>query len=257
MASPPVLMVHGAFCGGWALEAFRGPFAAAGLAVRAPDLPGHGDGASRDSVVGRSMADFTAAVAAEAAAMARPPILVGHSMGGLVALMAAQRTPTAGVVALAPSPPWGVGGSSMEEAISAVSLYALGPYWAQAIEPDYPAFRRYGVDRLPRPERRAVFARMGPESGRALFETLNWWLDPFMTTLVRPERIAAPILMIAGERDAVHPPATVREAARRLGADFELAPGMSHWLIGEPGWEGIAARCLEWMSGAAAPLAAE
>jgi len=37
---------------------------------------------------------------------------------------------------------------------------------------------------------------MRRESGRALFETLNWWLDPFMTTLVRAERIAAPILAV-------------------------------------------------------------
>ena len=58
---------------------------------------------------------------------------------------------------------------------------------------------------------------MRPESGRALFETLNWWLDPFMTTMVRPETIAAPILAMAGGRDVIHPPATVRETARRLG----------------------------------------
>jgi pimeloyl-ACP methyl ester carboxylesterase len=121
------------------------------------------------------------------------------------------------VILLAPSAPWGVGGSSMEEAVSAVSLYALGPYWAQAIEPDYPSFRRYGVDRLEKDERRAIFARMRRESGRALFETLNWWLDPMMTTRVREEKIAAPMLAIGGGRDVIHPPATVSETARRIG----------------------------------------
>ncbi|HVM99993.1 MAG TPA: alpha/beta fold hydrolase [Caulobacteraceae bacterium] len=257
MTLPPILMVHGAFCGGWAFETFARPFAAAGCAVDAPDLPGHGSLEGRGAVRGVSMSDFADAVAARAAASSRPPVLIGHSMGGLVALLAAARTPVAGVVLLAPSAPWGVGGSTMEEAISAVSLYALGPYWAQAIEPDYPAFRRYGVDRLPGRDRHAIFERMRPESGRALFETLNWWLDPFMTTLARPERIGAPILAIAGERDAIHSPATVRETARRLGANYEMAPGMSHWLIGEPGWERIAERCFSWMVDIAAPLAAE
>ena len=86
----------------------------------------------------------------------------------------------------------------MEEAISAVSLYALGPYWAQAIAAGLRQLPRFAVDRLPSAERHALHARMRPESGRALFETLNWWLDPFMTTWSTQAKIAAPILAIAG-----------------------------------------------------------
>jgi pimeloyl-ACP methyl ester carboxylesterase len=144
----------------------------------------------------------------------------------------------------------------MEEAVSAVSLYALGPYWAQAIDPDYTSFRTYGVDRLPEPERHAIFQRMRAESGRALFETLNWWLDPFMTTMVRPERIRAPILAVAGGRDVIHPPATVRETAKRVDAQLSVMGDMSHWLPGEPGWEKVADLCLDWIAAAAPSLAA-
>jgi pimeloyl-ACP methyl ester carboxylesterase len=145
----------------------------------------------------------------------------------------------------------------MEEAVSAVSLYALGPYWAQVVQPDYASFRRFAVDRLPRAERHALHSRLRPESGRALFETLNWWLDPFMTTLVDPAKIAAPVLAIAGANDVVHPPATVRESARRLGGTFEMMPDMSHWLPAEPGWERVAAKCLAWIEAAGTQVAAE
>ncbi|MGH6972123.1 MAG: alpha/beta fold hydrolase, partial [Caulobacteraceae bacterium] len=203
MSQPPVLMIHGAFCGGWVFEAFAGAFAKAGYSVSAPDLPGHAAGSPRDDAAGLSMSDYAEAVAEAARALPAPPVLVGHSLGGLVCLMAATRAPTAGLVLLAPSGPWGVGGSTMEEAISALSLYALGPYWAGAVEPDYATFRRYAVDRLDRTGRHAAFARARPESGRALFETLNWWLDPFMTTFVSPEKIGAPILAFSGERDLV------------------------------------------------------
>jgi pimeloyl-ACP methyl ester carboxylesterase len=256
MQPSPILMVHGAFCGGWVFDAFAAPFVAAGHAVSAPDLPGHGAGERPGAAAGRSMSDYARFVAAEAGALGRPPIVVGHSMGGVVALLAAMQMPTAGVVLLAPSAPWGVGGSTMEEAVSAVSLYALGPYWAQAIEPDYTTFGNYGVDRLPSPERKAIFKRMRAESGRALFETLNWWLDPFMTTLIDPARIKAPMLALAGERDVIHPPATVGETARRLGARLEIMPNMSHWLPAEPGWRDVAAICQAWLAVAEAPTPA-
>jgi pimeloyl-ACP methyl ester carboxylesterase len=141
-----------------------------------------------------------------------------------------------------------VAGGTVEEAVSAVSLYALGPYWLQAIEPDYAIARTYSLDRLPREARKAVFARMTPESGRAIWETLNWWLDPFMTTLVSPHRIAAPVLAIAGGRDLVHPPATVLRTAERLGGELKVFDEMSHWLLSEPGWEDVAETCLGWIA---------
>ena len=40
----PIVMAHGAFCGGWAFEAFRQPFEAAGYDCLTPDLRGHGPG---------------------------------------------------------------------------------------------------------------------------------------------------------------------------------------------------------------------
>lgn len=203
------------------------------------------------------MADYADHVATLAGAFETPPVLLGHSLGGLVSVLAASRTTTSGVILLAPSAPWGVSGSTMEEAVSAVALYALGPFWAQAIEPDYSTFGRYAVDRLPRAKRRALYERMRPESGRAIFETLNWWLDPLMSTSVRPERIGAPILALSGERDAIHPPATVRETAKRLDATHETMSHMSHWLPGEPGCDLVAERCLAWLSEQDVRLAAE
>lgn len=241
---PPVVMVHGAFCAGWTFERFRRPFEAAGHRVLAPDLPGHGTG---ESPAGLSMRDYAEAVVEVCRSLDQPPVLVGHSMGGLVACLAAARTPITALALLAPSAPWGITGASMEEAASAIGLYALGPYWLQAIPPDRTLAEQFSLDRLPADERAAAFARMTPESGRALFETLNWWLDPMLTTQVGSS--SAPVLAVAGGRDVIHPPATVRQTAQRLGATFELFPQMSHWLPGEPGWDDVADACLAWLAG--------
>jgi len=246
-SAAPVIMAHGAFCGGWAFEAFRAPFEAAGHTVLAPDLRGHGADDRPDAVVGVSMTDYARDIAALCAAQPTPPILIGHSLGGLVAQLAARRAKVGAVVLLAPSAPWGVTGSSVEEAVTAVGLHMLGPFWAQGVSPDRDLMRGYSLDRMEKAGREAVVARLRPESGRALWETLNWWLDPFMTTSVGAGPLGVPALVLCGERDVVHPPGTVRQTAERIGAEFRLLPGMSHWLLGEAGWEDVADQVLAWL----------
>jgi pimeloyl-ACP methyl ester carboxylesterase len=244
MAPAPIIMIHGAFCGGWTFDIFRKPFEAAGHTVLAPDLPGHAPG---ELVTGQSVTDYAIAIAKLCAEQPAPPILVGHSMGGLVAQMAADRAAVAGLVLLAPSSPWGVPGQSIEEGVSAVSLFALGPYWLQAIPPDRSITAQCSLDRLASDQQDAIFARMGAESGRALFEVLNWWLDPTMATSVKDVG-GAPVLTIAGGRDVINPAATVRKTAQRLGGDYRVFDGMSHWLPGEPGWDEVASTAYDWIN---------
>ncbi len=50
--------------------------------------------------------------------------------------------------------------------------------------PDRHLMRHHSLDRTPKPLRDAILDRLRPESGRAVREVLNWWLDPFMTTSV-------------------------------------------------------------------------
>lgn len=245
---PTVVMTHGAFCGGWAFEAFREPFEAAGWSVLAPDLPGHAAGDARDAVAGLSMSDYARSLVNVCAGLPEPPVLVGHSMGGLVTQLAARRIRPRAQVLLAPSPPWGVPGSSIEEAITAFGVHLADPFWAGAVTPDRHLMRHHSLDRVAKGAREAILARLRPESGRAVREVLNWWLDPFMTTSVGIGALPGPALAIAGDRDVVHPATTVRQTAERIGAEFVAMPGMSHWLIGEEGWEDVARTALEWLA---------
>lgn len=241
---PRVIMVHGAFCGPWTFDRFRRPFEAAGHTVEAFALPGHADDDPRGAVSNLSMSRYADALAGRILAEPTPPVVVAHSMGGLVAMMAAMHVPLAGLILLAPSPPWGITSGTLEEGASSLALLLHGAWWCGAMEPDRYVARFYSLDRLPPDTANHVARRMRQESGRALSETLNWWSDPFATTRVVAGRIKAPSFVAVGERDLIHPPATARQTAALLGAELTVLPGMSHWLVGEPGWEAVAAACL-------------
>ncbi len=245
---PPILMIHGAFCGGWCFDGFRDAFDAVGHWVAAPDLPGHGPGDPPSAVVGLSLVDYAKAVVRAIDACPTPPVLLGHSMGGLVAQLAAARRPVAGLILLAPSPAWGQPVTSAFDLAAGFALAALrGPYWAQAIEPDYPIVRAATLNRVGEDAARALFRRMKAESGRALYEILNWWLDPTLAAAVPPTVSATPALVISGGADQVHSPSTVAATAARLGVVPHLIPELSHWTMGEPGSERVTALCLEWL----------
>lgn len=193
------------------------------------------------------MRDYARAIVTQIRACPQPPVLIGHSMGGLVVQMAASQAKVAALVLLAPSPPWGQPTSSPLEAAAALGLYTQGAYWLDAVQPDWGVCRSYTLDRVGPAEARAIYARMTPESGRALFEVLNWWLDPTMTTIVPTGGVRAPVLALTGADDRIHTPSTVKAIAARLGGAFREVPGMSHWTLGEPGWEGVADTVMAWL----------
>jgi pimeloyl-ACP methyl ester carboxylesterase len=141
-----------------------------------------------------------------------------------------------------------VAATSLEEAATAFGVHMLGPFSSGALTPDRGLMAAYSLDRLAKPEREAAIARLRPESAQAVRETLNWWLDPFMTTSLGPGPLAAPSLVVTGSRDVVHSPATGAAVAERIGGEFKAAPGMSHWLMGEPGWEAVAETVLTWIA---------
>lgn len=243
-------MIHGAFCGDWAFEAWRPLFAVRNFDVITPRLRHHGAGDSAGSEIGvTGMRDYAGDLEKLIDRIGEWPVVIGHSLGGLLALMLAARRRVRALVLLAPSPPWGILPSTPFEFMSAQALFLEGAFWRSALAPKRWIANAHALDRLPPHQRDAVFARLVPESGRAMFETLHWPLDPNRSTWVDARAVTCPILCVAGALDRISPPATVRRIARRYGgrARLEIIPNHSHWLPGEPGWEAIAAGTLDWL----------
>lgn len=249
---PAILMVHGAFSAGWAFGKFQQFFEALGYECIAPDLRHH-DVAPRHppdpALGGTSLLDYLADLQEIIAGLDEEPILMGHSMGGLLCQMLAARGHGAGLVLLAPSPPAGILPSSPLEILSAAGVFASGIGWGQTVMPDYHVASQHSLDHLPARERREIFDRLVPESGYAMHEMMCWILDPRQAARVDPRKVKCPVVAISGAMDPINPPATVRQIAKRYGrhAAYHDFRGCSHWLIEGPRWREIAQYCADWL----------
>ena len=81
----PLLFVHGAYVAAWCWEEHFQPwFAHRGWSTYAVSLSGHGKSRNREHLDSYSIDDYVRDVAEVAARLPAPPILIGHSMGGMV-----------------------------------------------------------------------------------------------------------------------------------------------------------------------------
>jgi pimeloyl-ACP methyl ester carboxylesterase len=242
-------MIHGAFSGSWSWDGFASKFRDCGYLVYTPALRHHESEKPPSSLGQTSLTDYASDLQNFVEELDAPPILVGHSMGGLLAQMLATRCDVRALILLAPSAPWGVPPSTLFEIASAQSMLLNVGFWNSVLKPDRHIAGRNFLDRLPQAKRDAVFARFVPESGRAAFEIMHWGLDMRRASEVEASKVACRVLLIAGGEDRVNPPGTVQRVAALYGAraHYEKFPDMSHWLVGEPGWDKIAARALAWL----------
>jgi len=198
---PPVLFIHGAFCGPWSLEGLQKKFEKAGYPCKAPALRFHDQARAPAALGTTGLADYAADLQHVISALKKPPILVGHSMGGLLAQQLAARVKVAALVLLAPSAPWGVPPTTLFEIGAAQAMHLQPGYWNMVLEPSRDVALAHSLDKLPRHMREDVLSRLVSESGRATFEIMSWGMDLNHASAVDADAVRAPLLFLTGSDD--------------------------------------------------------
>jgi len=247
-----VVLIHGAFCGGWCFADIMPALAARGWSCEAPDLPFHAPGPKRTpapELARQSVADYTRDMADFVRRLPEPPVIVGHSMGGLIAQQLAAQGLARALVLFAPAPPWGVLPSTEAEMNLAKGLMQAAPFWDKALNPSFEVAKGDSLASLDPAAQRRIFDMFSPESGLALFELFFWMFDIRRTTAVDAAAVGCPVLVVSGSDDKVISAATGRTvAALYAHATFEEAAGRGHFLIMEEGAAAHAERCADWLA---------
>jgi len=243
--STPVLFVHGAFAGAWCWEEYFLPyFASRGVDAYAVSLRGHGKSEGREYLHSSSLADYVHDVARTVETFDRPPMLVGHSMGGMVVQKYLERHTAPAAVLMASVPPTGLAMPTLRLMMGDPWLFTqinLVNSWNPHLLDFNTAKRAVFSDDMDDEELLRHGRRFRSESQRALW-------DMTMGDLPRVWRIKVPPLLVLGaENDSLFSTAMVRETARAYGVEAEIFPKMAHAMMLERNWQAVADRIITWM----------
>ncbi len=235
MTTPVLFFIHGmwSFSGVW--DGIRATLEAEGFETYAAKLPGH-EGEPGDLAT-ISLQDYVAALEQQAHELGRPLIVIGHSMGGLLAQLLAVRISPERLILLS---------TAQSAAIFALPWSALKTtwpvmrqwgYWTRPTTMPSDA-ARFGIFNAVEPEETArSIAHLVPDSGRVMFQIAMPFLDPTKGATVDYARLTMPTLVVCGDEDRITVPAVSDATARKIIGPVtrKEMSGFGHWIIGERG----------------------
>jgi len=237
--APALVLLHGAACGAWVWEeGFAARLAAAGHAVFAATF-GRG---KPDAPAG--IGDFVADARAALQAINRPAVLIGHSLGGLVAQRMLADGAVLGAALLAPVPPEGLAWANWCLAM------ADPPLWravSRMTEPAGPAAESTLLRQalfspeLPDGVAQRHLRRIGGESRVALLEALGPQPVPPAWGLGKP------CVVHGMRRDRLIPADAVVRTAAWHACPFALHEGAGHLMMLDAGRAALADRLSTWL----------
>lgn len=237
---PPILLLHSVFGTPSLMATWVTELEAAGYEVHIPAMPGREP--TDEAVLARTGIDEAFAVALAAYdAIGEPAVVVGHSMGGLLAQkIAAERTPRA-VVTMASIPP----GVLWFQLKPLPHLFRVLPkvLAGKPFLPSARTMREVPLSTLPAVEQDELVPRMVFDSGR-MFREMSMGAA---STRVDRRKVTCPVLCVSGGADRNVAPWISRRIAARYGAEHQVHPEAPHWIVADSLVGEVLPPILEWL----------
>jgi pimeloyl-ACP methyl ester carboxylesterase len=210
-----VVLIHGSWSRGEQLAQARAAFEERGYTAHTPtlrhhELPMH-EGVMQ--IASLSLRDYTNDLVTFVNSLDSPPLLIGHSTGGLLAQLVAARTRHAGLVAACPAPAAGILGTTPTNLRMSLPWFLRPRPWAKPVYPPTSAqFRQWITN--------------------TQTEMLLAAVKLSKATVVDFAAITSPVLVVGGECDRIVPAGVVRQTAARYqrGTYVEI-PGSDHMVF--------------------------
>jgi alpha-beta hydrolase superfamily lysophospholipase len=240
----PILFVHGAWHGAWCWEKnFMPYFAENGYTAYALSLRGHGNSDAPAHFRWMRIADYVADVAQVVDQLPEKPVMVGHSMGGLIVQKYLEEYTAPAAVLLASVPVKGVFRTTLRIALRhPLAFLKANLTWSL-----------YPIIGKPNLTRDAFFSKdISPDKLNGYFslmqdESYLAFLDMMLFNLPNPEKVSTELLILGAEEDAIFHPDEIEATAAAYDKKAEIFEGMAHDMMLEAGWQTVADRIMNWL----------
>ncbi|MGZ4267591.1 MAG: alpha/beta hydrolase [Solirubrobacteraceae bacterium] len=256
--SDPILLIHGLWMTPLSWEHWVERFTAKGHEVHAPAWPGFDTGVealNRDPSPARGVgiAQILGHYERFIRGLDRPPIIMGHSFGGLFTTILVDRGLGVAGVSVDGAQPKGVFTLPLSTLRATRPVLANPFNSGKATALTHEQFHYAFTNTLSDADSRAAYERYAvPAANRVLFEGALANVMPSAPTKVDFANASrAPLLLLAGGKDNVIPPSLTNAIAKKYAkspatTEVKLWPERSHFTVGQPGWEEVADHALDW-----------
>ncbi len=237
----PLVLVHGLWSGSWCWSGWTTRFSNLGWECWAVNMRGRVEDNPQRTVARLTFAQCVEDLKEVIRAAGPSAVLLGHSLGGVMAMKAAEDENLSALILLSPPLP-GNHPKSTGRVLQVLHLkYFLLVFLRLPIRIKERDFALHWLASLPRAQHREVLRGLVPESSY-LVERL---FKPHLSS--EPALVRCPVLVVGGTDDRVIPVEAVQQSARTLGAEFKEYSGHGHWMMEEEGWEAVVNDVHRWV----------
>lgn len=263
-----IVLIHGLWVTPRSWEGWKAHYEAKGYTVLTPAYPGfeievEALRENPDVIAKLTVPETVDHLAGIIEGLAKPPILMGHSFGGvLTQLLLARGLGAAGVV-MDSAPTEGVRVTPLSQARSLFPALKNPANFHRAVGFTKDEWHYAFANTLSREDSDAAWERYAiPAPGNWVFAygLLANFQPGHQETWVDYSVERAPLLFIGGSEDHIMPPSVNKSNAKHWAKSSSLTEyhefeGRDHWTCGAPGWEAVADDALDWAVAHARPVA--
>jgi pimeloyl-ACP methyl ester carboxylesterase len=257
-SKPTIVLIHGLWLTPKSWNGWINRYEQAGYKVLAPAWPGmegevaaiRRDPAKLKGLTVKKIVDHYDSIIRK---MDRPPILIGHSFGGLFVQMLVDRGLGAAGVVIDGAQSAGVPVLPLSTVWSTLSILG-NPFTYNSVVSLSPAKFNYAfTNELDAAESKKVYDEFQvPGPAHVLWEGALALLNPNAASKVNyRNNDRAPLLFIAGGKDHLVPAAINKANVRKYAnsaaiTDYREFPNRTHHTVGQAGWEEVADFAIDW-----------
>ena len=252
-----IVFIHGLWIHSSSWQPWMDFFNEQGYKTLNPGWPGDsltvaGCRANAQSIANRGVEEIVESYTKMIATLPEPPIVIGHSFGGLIAQILLCRGLASGCIAIDPAPIKGVW--QLPFSALKASLPVLGnPFNVKKAKSlTYEQFRYGFANAVSENEAKELYELWTiPAPCRPIFQAATASFAGTQTKVNTQNKTRGPLLITGGEKDNQAPPilgkASIKKYNSAVVSDFKLFEGRGHSLIVDSGWKEIAEYAFTWL----------